>query len=346
MLFKIRLKGDSTIYWLSIAALYEEEPDSFVWGWKTRHHFFHDDAVYVYDPAKSTVGSIAGKTEPLAEGWDMVFVLGTDEYFMEFDFGDAPFERYPTFFGQNGARHIYNPKVYLGKYIDTEPTGQSEHTATGDDNTDLDDEDGIKFTAPIGAGQTTTVEVIASCRGYLNAWMDFNNNGSWADPGEQIFKDELIPAGQSYLPVPIPGDAVPPPVFSRFRFSTEPELYFVGIAIDGEVEDYYADYIINNVENPQNNDALPTEFKLMQNFPNLFNPVTEIRYDIPKPVFVRLTLYNISGQEIAILVNEQKSPGSFTVKWNGTNKQGQAVAACIYLYRIEAGDFRGGSFCF
>jgi hypothetical protein len=334
-------EGDSTIYWLSIAAIYEEVPDSFVWGWKTRYHFFHDDAVYVYDPVEPKVGTIALQTEPIDEGWDMAFVLGTNEYFMEFDFGDAPSERYRTLFGQNGALHIYNPKVYLGQLIDTEVNAQPDHAATGDDNAGLDDEDGIKFTAPISAGQTTTVEVQASCSGYLNAWMDFNNNGNWADPDEQIFKDKFIPGGISLLPVPIPSDAVPPPIFSRFRFSTEPGLYVVGIAIDGEVEDYYADYIQVGVEALQIEGALPKTFRLMQNFPNPFNPATEIRYDIPVPVFVRLALYNLFGQEIAILVNEQKTPGSYTARWNGRNKQDQQVAAGIYLYRIEAGNFTG-----
>ncbi len=335
-----RQESDSMIYWLSIAALYEEVPDSFVWGWTTRHHYFHDDAVYVYDPVKPTVGAVTVKTEPINEGWDMAFILGTDEYFMEYDFGDAPSERYPTFFCQNGALHIYNPNVYLGQHIDTEITGQPNHTATGDDDTDIDDEDGITFTAPIKAGQTTTVEVMASRQGYLNAWMDFNNNGSWADPGEQIFRDELIPGGQSYLPVPIPDDAVPPPVFSRFRFSTEPGLYFVGLAIDGEVEDYYANYIIVDVEAQQNDGKIPTEFKLMQNFPNPFNPSTTIKYELPKAGHVRLVVYDLLGRRIRTMVDTQQQAGQFQTVWDGTDERNVPVTAGVYFCHMEAGDFK------
>lgn len=334
-------EGDSTIYWLSIAALYEEKPDSFVWGWKTREHFFHDDAVRIFEPKHPTVGDFAVETEPVKHMWDMAFVLGTIEYFLEFDFGDAPAERYPTFFEQNGALHIIDPEVHLGERIDAEPDGQPDHTCTGDDLDGVNDDDGVIFTAPTGTDQATYVEILASRPGYLNAWMDFNNNGSWADSEEQIFRDELIPGGQSILMVPLPENIAEPPIFSRFRFSTEPGLSFVGIAIDGEVEDYYANIIIDDVAAPGDEAEIPTSYKLYQNYPNPFNPSTEIRYEIPEQVFVRLVLYNLSGQEIAILVSEQKSPGSYIARWNGQNKQSKKVAAGIYLYRLEAGNFNG-----
>lgn len=334
-------EGDSTIYWLSISALYEEQPDSFVWGWKTREHFFHDDAVYVYDPVTPTIGAVATNTEPIDEGWDLAFVLKTNEYFLEYDFGDAPFERYPTFFGQNGAHHIYDPDVFLGQHIDTEINGQPDPTCTGDDNDRLNDDDGIKFLNLTTDG-IIEVEVTASRSGYLNAWMDFDNNGSWAEPEDQIFQDEFIPGGQSILTAQIPDGAVPPPIFSRFRFSTEPGLSYIGIAIDGEVEDYLFDFIPLDVGQKEKS-IIPTEFRLYQNYPNPFNSETIICFDLPtkkhKPYQVNISIYNIKGQLIRTLMDEEKSPGAFAVKWDGQNNSGQKVNSGIYLLKIIADDY-------
>ncbi len=329
---------DSTIYWLSIAALYEEAPDSFVWGWKTREHFFHDDAVFVYDPVQPKIGDVIIKSEPIAEKWDLAFVLTTTEHFLELDFGDAPMQRYPTLFEHNGALHIIDPDVYLGQRIDPEPDGQPDHTSTGDDNDGINDDDGIQFLTPSGDG-ATYVEVTASRPGYLNAWMDFDNNGSWAEPDDQIFRDEFIPAGQSILKVPVPDDAAPPPIFSRFRFSTEPGLSYVGIAIDGEVEDYYAQFIIDDVKNPGAEATIPTSYYLYQNYPNPFNPGTIIRYDLPKASQVNVEIYNLLGQRIRHLVNaETQGPGFVQVVWDGFDDQGTQMVTGMYIYRLTTTD--------
>jgi hypothetical protein len=68
-------------------------------------------------------------------------------------------------------------------------------------------------------GTTAGVIVFASAPGLLNAWLDFNRNGSWADQGEQIFTNVLLVAGPNPLSFPVPAWAVPGPSFARFRFS-------------------------------------------------------------------------------------------------------------------------------
>ncbi|MFC1562574.1 YCF48-related protein [candidate division KSB1 bacterium] len=83
----------------------------------------------------------------------------------------------------------------------------------------------------------------------------------------------------------------------------------------------------------------PNKFSLSQNFPNPFNPETEIRYQIPENTKVVLKIYNILGQEVRTLVDEVKSPGSYNIKWNGKNNYGVTVSTGVYLYRIQAGDF-------
>ncbi len=79
---------------------------------------------------------------------------------------------------------------------------------------------------------------------------------------------------------------------------------------------------------------LPTEFALMQNYPNPFNPATTITYHLPKTAKVQLKIYDVLGNEIATLVNEEKSSGIYNVQLTMNN-----VSSGIYFYKITAGDF-------
>ena len=84
----------------------------------------------------------------------------------------------------------------------------------------------------------------------------------------------------------------------------------------------------------------PKSFKVNQNYPNPFNPFTTLRYDLPKDEFVSITIYDLLGNVINNLVNTNQSSGYRSVQWNATNNQGQPVAAGVYFYSIEAGEFR------
>ena len=85
--------------------------------------------------------------------------------------------------------------------------------------------------------------------------------------------------------------------------------------------------------------ALPTEYALVQNFPNPFNPETVIEYQLPEDSYVTITIYNVLGQEIRRLVDERMPGGFYTVVWDGTNGLGEYVASGIYFFRMQAGDF-------
>ena len=84
----------------------------------------------------------------------------------------------------------------------------------------------------------------------------------------------------------------------------------------------------------------PEKFKLNQNYPNPFNPVTNISYDLREDSYVRITIYDLLGNVIKNLVKSNQSSGYNSFQWNATNDQGQPVSAGVYLYSIEAGDFR------
>ena len=81
---------------------------------------------------------------------------------------------------------------------------------------------------------------------------------------------------------------------------------------------------------------IPTTFALSQNYPNPFNPVTSIKYQIPSAGSVRISIYNLLGQEVKTLVNEEQSAGFYTIQWNGTDNNNRTVASGVYIYRIDA----------
>ncbi len=85
--------------------------------------------------------------------------------------------------------------------------------------------------------------------------------------------------------------------------------------------------------------VLPKEFSLGQNFPNPFNPSTTISYALPANAYVKLVVYNVLGQKVKTLVDEEQTAGFRQVVWNGQNDRGEAIGSGIYFYRIQAGNF-------
>ena len=86
--------------------------------------------------------------------------------------------------------------------------------------------------------------------------------------------------------------------------------------------------------------TVPQSFILHQNYPNPFNPITQIKYELPKVSLVNITIYDMMGRQIRTLINNQQDAGYKSVQWNATNDAGQPVGAGLYLYTIQAGEFR------
>jgi len=84
---------------------------------------------------------------------------------------------------------------------------------------------------------------------------------------------------------------------------------------------------------------VPNSFELYQNYPNPFNATTNINYQLAEDCYVVIKIYNSLGQEIAILVNEYKTAGYYTVQWEGRDFSGNQLVSGIYLYRIHAGNY-------
>lgn len=119
---------------------------------------------------------------------------------------------------------------------------------------------------------------------------------------------------------------------------------------DGVYEMYFVEYDMNNLwryrflvyntnvstsvfENPNT-----LKFELKQNFPNPFNPFTTIQFNLFKPDNVKLEIYNVDGQLIKTLLEQELPPGQHEVIWDGTDNLNRKVTSGVYLYRLKTND--------
>jgi len=83
----------------------------------------------------------------------------------------------------------------------------------------------------------------------------------------------------------------------------------------------------------------PTEFELCQNYPNPFNPGTRVEYTLKKAGHVTLHIYNILGEKVKILLDQDQPAGLYQINWDGKNDKGQSVSSGLYLYKLEVNGF-------
>jgi hypothetical protein len=88
----------------------------------------------------------------------------------------------------------------------------------------------------------------------------------------------------------------------------------------------------------------PNEFMLHQNYPNPFNPETSIKFDLPQPGFILISVIDVSGRLVRKLVSESRKAGSYSVKWDGKDSEGNAVPSGIYVCRMEVCSAEGSRF--
>ena len=134
---------------------------------------------------------------------------------------------------------------------------------------------------------------------------------------------------------------------SVLNFDDQYHFWFTGyrgvptVFIDSGHVGYATAPIIVSVEPNQPDDSgIPSEYLLLQNYPNPFNPATTIQYAVPHPAKVTLKVYNLMGQEVIALVeNEQMGAGSHATGWDGRDAAGDVLASGVYFTRMQAGNF-------
>ena len=89
-----------------------------------------------------------------------------------------------------------------------------------------------------------------------------------------------------------------------------------------------------------NAEIIPLKFQLHNAYPNPFNPITTLRYDLPEQANVNIIIYDMLGRQVKSLINQTQDAGFKSVIWDATNNEGNPVSAGIYLYQIQVGEFR------
>lgn len=145
--------------------------------------------------------------------------------------------------------------------------------------------------------------------------------------------------------VPIFDDLTTNTFYAGFKINKQNEGNFIYIAgrpyrFNSAASFANYDFIINNwmASTPTGTDdfeeKVPADFALLQNYPNPFNPSTQITFSLPERSNVTLKIFDILGKEIATLVNETKSAGTYNVNFDASK-----LSSGVYIYSIQAGDF-------
>ncbi|TCV27446.1 LruC domain-containing protein [Vibrio crassostreae] len=160
------------------------------------------------------------------------------------DFGDAP-DSYLTLLASNGPRHELDGITWLGT---TPPDADLDGYVTpqSDETVGVDDEwanGGIGFVTALEAGLDSKVVIEASTTGYLSAWIDWNQDGSFDGANEQVFTDYQLDAGENDLFLNVDINALTGTTWARFRFSQQTNLSYFGGSTSGEVVDIQVDVL-------------------------------------------------------------------------------------------------------
>jgi hypothetical protein len=100
------------------------------------------------------------------------------------------------------------------------------------------------------------------------------------------------------------------------------------------------DMVINSGLGVRDGSALPSSIKVYPNYPNPFNPTTQIKYDLPKDSYVNIFIYDVMGKKIKSLFNNNQTSGYHSLRWDATNDIGESVSAGMYIYTIQADEYR------
>jgi hypothetical protein len=171
-------------------------------------------------------------------------------------------------------------------------------------------------------GQNATATIIKATMTALDTFVTISTNGF-------LFND--IPAGQTALSTN----------YRTLKFSNNISwpVDTIRLAIDITSDGYtfwrdttFNIYVVTGMEPERQN--LPVVYSLEQNYPNPFNPTTTIQFSLPRATYVTLNIYNPLGQEVAQLVSQQMSAGTYTTEWNASDSP-----SGVYFYRLQAGSF-------
>ena len=166
--------------------------------------------------------------------------------------------------------------------------------------------------------------------GYLNGQFVAAGANTW-HPADSLYSElhTYLPSGNKYGVWHKDSLSIQDFHFADIDHDGRTNLVFAQIAnYNVRLEDYESDTIVVAVNPPS---ELPGKFELFQNYPNPFNPSTRIKYNVPLATHVRIKVFNLLGQEVATLVDERKTRGSYETQWNS-----RAFPSGVYFYQLTA----------
>ena len=330
--------------WLHINAVdYNAELDQII---LSVHHF---GEIWIIYHSTTTIEAASHTGGNSGKGGDLLYRWGNPQAYI----GGNSNER--IFFGQHDARWIEDGSQIMvfnngsgrpgGSYSSIDVITQP----IGEDNLYVLDSNGIygpdtlswQYTAtPLGdlfAANISGAHRLENgntliCDGPRGHYFEVDSAGSlvWA------YVNPVVNTGPLYQgqEIPTQGSAQNSTLNRTFRVHRYPTDYlgFAGHNLDptGPIELYM---------NIHDLTYIPDKHSLHQNYPNPLNPETIIPYDLPENIFVNITIYDLLGRQVKILVNQVQNAGFNSIQWNATNDYGEPVSAGIYLYQIQAGTF-------
>ena len=330
--------------WLHINAVdYNAELDQII---LSVHHF---GEIWIIDHSTTTIEAASHTGGNSGKGGDLLYRWGNPQAYI----GGNSNER--IFFGQHDARWIEDGSQVMvfnngsgrpgGSYSSIDVITQP----IGEDNLYVLDSNGIygpdtlswQYTAtPLGdlfAANISGAHRLENgntliCDGPRGHYFEVDSAGSlvW-DYVNPVVNTGPLYQGQE---IPTQGSAQNSTLNRTFRVHRYPTDYlgFAGHNLEptGPIELYM---------NTHDLTYLPDKHSLHQNYPNPLNPETIIPYGLAENIFVNITIYDLLGRQVKILVNQVQNAGFNSIQWNATNDYGEPVSAGIYLYQIQAGTF-------
>jgi len=168
-------------------------------------------------------------------------------------------------------------------------------------------------------GQTYPVQWSSENIDFVKLFLTTNNGSTW-----ELFA-ENVPASDSFYDFEVP-------IISSFQCKIKIVDESNELIFDESDSVFTIDYFV--LVEDYFGDDIPTKYDLIQNFPNPFNPSTTIYYTIPQLSFVTLKVYDVLGNEVTTLINEEKPAGIYEVEFKG-----DGLTSGIYFYRLTAGKF-------
>jgi len=231
---------------------------------------------------------------------------GGDKIYSSTNNGDTwEIRQLPSPASDTGCFHYLNGELYagdMGLYSSTDlgDTWQLKYGVTFDTLGQVVD---AKIFKDISSYQNVLIASVAT----FSILISYDGGNNWSDFNDGLFTDWTFPAL-----------AINPPYIWALRD-------FMGNA-------YYRP--LANITGVENNNELPSGYSLHQNYPNPFNPSTIIKYSIPQSSNVIIRVFDIVGNEIETLVNEEQPIGTYEINWHAQN-----LPSGVYFYQLSAGNY-------